>query len=84
MPYKHNNSKRHHFKKHTYLLTNHSDGNQALKNRGRIDVWLSDGILNAWQNKERTYYGTGSTEKYPDSTIEACHYLRMVFKFPLR
>ena len=84
MPYKHNDSKRHHFKKHTYRLTNHSDYNKALKNRGRIDVWLSDDILNTWQNEERTYDGTGSTEKYPDSTIEACHYLRMVFKLPLR
>jgi hypothetical protein len=30
------------------------------------------------------YDGTGSTAKYPNSTIEACHYLRMVFKLPLR
>ncbi|WP_017052520.1 transposase, partial [Vibrio genomosp. F6] len=79
MPYKHNDSKR-----HTYRLTNHSDYNQALKNRGRIDAWLSDDILNNWQNEERTHDGTGSTVKYPDSTIEACHYLRMVFKLPLR
>jgi hypothetical protein len=32
----------------------------------------------------RIYDGTGSTAKYPNSTIEACHYLRMVFKLPLR
>ena len=32
----------------------------------------------------RIYDGTGSTAKYPNSTIESCHYLRMVFKLPLR
>ena len=45
MPYKYNHAKRHHFKKHTYRMTNYSEYNQALKNRGRIDVWLSDDIL---------------------------------------
>lgn len=84
MPYKYNDKKRHHFKKRPYRLTNHSDYNQSLKNRGRIDVWLSDDILDDWQNEGRLYDGTGSTVKYPDSTIEACHYLRMVFKLPLR
>lgn len=84
MPYKHNDAKRHHFKKQSYRLTNYSDYNKSLKKRGRIDVWLSDDILDNWQNEVRLYDGIGSTVKYPDSTIEACHYLRMVFKLPLR
>lgn len=84
MPYKYNASKRHHIKKHTYRLTNYSDYNNALKNRGRIDVWISDDILKSWQEDKRIYDGTGSTVKYPDSTIEVCHSLRMVFKLPLR
>jgi hypothetical protein len=40
--------------------------------------------LDNWQDNERSHDGTGSTIKYPDSTIEACHCLRLVFKFPLR
>ncbi|MFC1502796.1 hypothetical protein ACFL53_00370 [Pseudomonadota bacterium] len=60
MLYKHNDPKRYHFKKHTYRLTNHSDYNQALNNRGRIDVWLSDDILDNWQVEERIQDGTGS------------------------
>ncbi|MFA0141325.1 hypothetical protein FCV44_02665 [Vibrio kanaloae] len=36
-----------------------------------------------WQNVERVYDGDGSSPKYPDSTIIACHYLRLVFKQPL-
>ena len=84
MPYKYNASKHHHIKKHTYRLTHYSDYNKALKNRGRIDIWISDDILKCWQEDKRIYDGTGSTIKYPNSTIEACYYLRMVFKFPLR
>ncbi|WP_220783832.1 transposase [Shewanella sairae] len=40
--------------------------------------------MESWQYDMRDYDGTGSTVKYPDSTIEACHYIRMVFKLPLR
>lgn len=84
MPNKHNNGKRHKFKKAKYRLSNHKDYNQTLKNRGRIDVWLSEDILQTWQNDTRVFDGNGSTVKYPDITIETCHALRMVFKLPLR
>lgn len=84
MPYKANLTKRHHIKKHTYRQRNYSDYNNALKNRGRIDVWISDDVLDCWQDDERIHDGSGSSTKYPNSTIEACHYLRMVFKLPLR
>lgn len=69
MPYKYSQTKQHHFKKHTYRQSNYSDYNKALT---------------CWQADVRIYDGTGSTAKYPNSTIEACHYLRMVFKLPLR
>lgn len=84
MPYKYNESRRHHFKKHTYRQTNYAEYNQRLRDRGRIDIWLSDDIIESWQTEQRTYYGTGSSPKYPDSTLMACHYLRLVFKQPLR
>ncbi|MGF1743428.1 IS5 family transposase [Vibrio minamisatsumaniensis] len=84
MPYKDNESRRHHFKKHTYRQTNYAEYNQSLRDRGRIDIWLSDDIIENWQTEQRSYDGTGSSPKYPDSTIMACHYLRLVFKQPLR
>ncbi|WP_227876475.1 transposase [Photobacterium frigidiphilum] len=84
MPYKHNDAKRHHFKKHTYALNNYREYNQALKQRGRFDIWISEEIIHNWQHDERVYDGTGSSVKYPDSTIEACHYIRLVYKLPLR
>nr|WP_305840418.1 hypothetical protein [Photobacterium leiognathi] len=36
-----------------------------------------------WQTEQRSYDGTGSSPKYPDSALMACHYLRIVFKQPL-
>ncbi len=84
MPFKHNQSKRHHFKKHTYRQSNYAEYNQSLRDRGRIDIWLSDDIIKNWQTEQRLYDGTGSSPKYPDSTLIACHYLRLVFKLPLR
>ncbi|MGF1873679.1 IS5/IS1182 family transposase, partial [Photobacterium indicum] len=67
MPYKYNNAKRHHFKKHTYALNNYREYNQALKQRGRFDIWISDDIIKHWQHDDRVYDGTGSSVKYPDS-----------------
>ncbi|MGF1878937.1 IS5 family transposase [Photobacterium frigidiphilum] len=84
MPYKHNDRKRHHFKKHTYALNNYRKYNQALRQRGRFDIWISEDIISNWQHDTRVYDGTGSSVKYPDSTIEACHYIRLVYKLPLR
>ena len=73
MPYKYNQTQQHHIKKHTYRQSNYSDYNNALKNRGRIDIWISEETLKFWQDDVRIYDGTGSTAKYPNSTIEACH-----------
>ena len=84
MPNKHNHRKRHHFKKAVYRISNSAQYTNSLRNRGRIDIWLYEDILNNWQFDERSYDGTGSSVKYPNSTIEACHHLRMVFKLPLR
>jgi hypothetical protein len=84
MPYKYNDAKRHHFKKHTYALNNYCEYNQALKQRGRFDIWISDDIIKHWQHDDRVYDGTDSSVKYPDNTIEACHYIRLVYKLPLR
>lgn len=84
MPHKHNLSKRHRFKKPTYQQSNYAEYNQSLRDRGRIDIWIFDEIMDDWQSEQRIYDGTGSSPKYPDSTIMACHYLRLIFKLPLR
>ncbi len=46
MPYKHNESKRHHFKKHTYRQTNYAEYNQSLRDRG---VLISGCLMRLWR-----------------------------------
>ncbi|MCC4820683.1 hypothetical protein LMH81_29635, partial [Vibrio lentus] len=49
---KFNNSKRHHIPKQTYKLTNWSEYNQSLMNRGRIDIWINEELLDTWNHKD--------------------------------
>ena len=84
MPFKQSQSKCHHVKKSGYRQSNYAQYNQSLRDRGRIDIWLLDDIMDNWQCEQRTYDRTGSSQKYLDSTIIACHYLRLIFKQPLR
>jgi hypothetical protein len=84
MPYKLNTLKRHHIPKQGYKLSNWSEYNQALKNRGRIDLWLSDDIETWWTHPERVHDGTGSSQHDTDQAILTCHALRMIFRLPLR
>jgi len=84
MPYKSNESKRHHISPQRYKLSNWSDYNQALKNRGSIDLWIADDIESWWTHEDRLFDGTGSTKHYTDQAILTCHEIRSVFKLPLR
>ncbi len=73
MPYKFNEFKRHHIPSQKYKLSNWSDYNQPLKNRGRIDVWISDDVESWWTHNDRVFDGTGSTKHYTDKAILICH-----------
>lgn len=84
MPYKLNELKRHHIPKQGYKLSNWSDYDQALKNRGRIDLWLSDDIETWWTYPERARDGTGSGQHYTDQAIFVCHALRMTLGLAFR
>jgi hypothetical protein len=84
MPYKLNEPRRHRIPKPRYKLSNWSDYNQALKNRGRIDLWLSDDVETWWTYPNRVYDGTGSSQHYTDQAILICHELRIIFKLALR
>lgn len=71
-------------KKQKYKVSNWSDYNKALKNRGDIEIWLSQNLINHWYYDERIYDGTGSSQHYTDEAILACHELRQVYKLALR
>lgn len=84
MPYKNKEAVRHHIPKQHYKVANWAEYNQALRNRGRIDIWISDEITATWSNNDRIYDGTGSTQLYPDTTILVFHEIRSIFRLPLR
>jgi len=84
MPNKWLNQKNIEIKKQKYKVSNWSDYNNSLKDRGNIEVWLSQYLINHWTHEERIYDGTGSSKYYTDEAIIACHEIRQVYKLPLR
>ena len=46
--------------------------------------WLSQGVIDNWYFDECVYNGTGSSKRYTNDAIIACHQIRQVFKLPLR
>lgn len=84
MPYKYPKKKGWKLRKQKYKLKNWPDYNRALRNRGRIEVWLHDEAIAKWMVKERVYDGSGTPYTYTDFAILTCHELRKVFRLPLR
>ncbi len=71
-------------KKQKHKSSNWSDYNNILKNRGNIEVWLSQGLIDNWCYEERAYDGSGSTKYYTDEAIIAFHEITQVYKLALR
>lgn len=70
--------------KQKYKISNWPDYNEALRQRGNIDIWMSEEMIDVWYETERVYDGTGTPKKFSDLAIIACHEIRLVFKLPLR
>jgi hypothetical protein len=84
MPNKYPKKKGWNVPKQKYKLTNWSDYNEALRQRGSIIVWLSAEAISQWYEKDRVYDGTGTPKRYSDFAIITCHEMRQVYKLPLR
>ena len=59
MPNKYAEKKGWKLPKQKYKVSNWSDYNRALRQRGSIDIWLSDDMVNSWYETNRIYDGTG-------------------------
>ncbi len=70
--------------KQKYKINNWSEYNKALRQRGNIEVWLSDGAIENWYEQERRNKGNGAPKKFSDFAILICHEIRQVYKLPLR
>ena len=69
-------------KKVVYRVTNWAAYEQGLIQRGRLDVWVSEEVLDAW-----LYTGPpqrGAQFYYSDLAIETALTVRKLFKLPLR
>ena len=84
MPHKYAQSKGWHLPKQKYKLTNWSEYNNALKNRGRIDFWMTECAISQWYESVQENIGDGKPQMYTDFAIMICHQVRQVYKQPLR
>lgn len=69
--------------KRTYRLRNWSEYNKALVRRGSLTCWVSDDILAAWLNAERTGR-RGKPVTYTETAILCMATLEEMYRLPLR
>lgn len=82
MPHKFNADRRDKIPKQKQRVTNWSEYNEGLRQRGDLTVWISDDALDLWAAPRRTT--PGGQPYYSDLAIELCLTLGMVSKQPLR
>lgn len=69
--------------KHTYRLRNWSEYSASLVQRGSLTLWVSDELLEAWRESERTGK-RGAPRTYTDMAILCMATLEEVYHLPLR
>lgn len=84
MPNKYPKKKGWRVPKQRYKISNWPEYNDALRQRGNIEVWLSEAVIERWYEKLCVNNGSGAARKYSDFAITICHEIRQVFKLPLR
>ena len=76
------NSRVHPKYKTKYRVSNWSEYDQALVQRGDITLWISEEGMKRW--KPASSGKRGGQKKFSDHAIETALVLRLVFKLPLR
>lgn len=82
MPHKFNAVRREKIPKQKHRVTNWSEYNEGLRQRGDLTVWISDDALGLWSVPRRPT--RGGRRRDSDMAIELCLTLGMVFHQPLR
>src|SRR3954447_3010248 len=82
MPHKYNADRRHHISRPKRRVTNWSDYNEALRQRGSLTVWFTDEAIAAWKAAPRTT--PGGQPHYSGLAITTALTLRAVFRLALR
>ena len=82
MPFKVNADRRHHIPKQQHRVTNWSEYDAALRQRGSLTIWFTDEAIAAWRAEPRTT--RGGQRHYSALAITTALTLRTVFRLPLR
>jgi IS5 family transposase len=69
--------------KRTYRLRNWKHYNSALVQRGSLILWVSDKVITAWRNTEKTGK-PGHPRTYSDTAVLCMATLKEVYHLPLR
>ena len=67
-----------------HKVTNWSEYNRSLKQRGGLEIWISNDIEGTWYEEDRINDGTGNPRKYTDTAVETAYQLKLCFRQPLR
>ena len=68
--------------KKKYRVTNWSEYEKSLRNRGNLTLWISPSAIKVW--KAKATGEIGRQQKYSDLAIETVLTLRLLFHLPLR
>src|SRR3954453_7207981 len=82
MPHKYNADRRHHIARPKRRVTNWSEYNEALRQRGSLTVWFTDEAIAVWKAAPRTT--PGGQPHYSNLAITTALTLRAVFHLALR
>jgi hypothetical protein len=82
VPFKSNAARRHHIPKQRHRVTNWSEYDAALRQRGSLTVWFADEAIAAWRAEPRTT--RGGQPHYSALAIRTALTLRVVFRLALR
>jgi IS5 family transposase len=69
--------------KQAYRLRNWKHYNAALVQRGSLTIWVSDDVITAWRNSEKTGK-PGKPRTYSDTAVLCMATLKEVYHLPLR
>jgi hypothetical protein len=69
--------------KKKYKVRNWKEYNEALVNRGKVFFWITQAVIDDWQEKEKTGK-RGRPKKYTDTAIQTTLTLQQVFHLTLR
>jgi len=67
-----------------YRVRNWREYNASLVERGSVEIWISEEVLEGWKPRVRGVRPRGRQKEYSDRAIECLLTLRAVFSLPLR